>query len=82
MRVQKRGDTPGTMQTRCRFEAAIRSLADGRPPESITLAQVCARAGMGRHTFFQAFASLGDAKAAALAPPDWSAERRAGRESP
>lgn len=51
---------------RIRFERAIVEQARVMPLEAITVRSTCARARLGRHTFFQAFASLEDAKRAAL----------------
>ena len=50
---------------RARLEQAIVDLARTRPADELTVRAICARAGVGRHTFFQVFASVGEAKAAA-----------------
>jgi len=49
---------------RRRFERAVVDLARTQPADRITLRAICARAGMGRHSFYQVFGSLEDAKGA------------------
>jgi AcrR family transcriptional regulator len=46
-----------------RFLNAIVAEARLSSLEAITVRSVCARAGLGRHTFFRMFTSLEDAKA-------------------
>jgi hypothetical protein len=56
---------PRTYWIRARFEQAIREHVRVRPMERITVRCLCARTGLGRHTFFQIYASLDEAKSAA-----------------
>ena len=51
---------------RVRLLNAIADLSRERAVDSVTVRSICARAGVGRHTFFQTFASLDEALTAAL----------------
>jgi AcrR family transcriptional regulator len=53
---------PAAERARRRYAVAIRSLAANKALDAITLRDVCLRAGMGRHTFFQLFENLEEAK--------------------
>jgi len=64
-----RGRTPthsSTSWARARIERAVIELSREQRLDDVTVRAICARAGFGRHTFFQLFGSLDEAKAAAL----------------
>ena len=65
--MARRHVSASTDRVRMRFERAIVELAHVQPIDTVTVRSICARSGLGRHTFFQIFSTLDEAKAVARA---------------
>jgi hypothetical protein len=64
MTIRSWSDDPRAIQLRRRFETALMALARQQALDTITVEAVCDRADLGRHSFFQVFETIDDARGA------------------